>query len=396
MAHFTNHYPAHRRRVWRQTLLAALGALLTLVALGAPAALAATNPPKPMNDGGWCPPGFSLADYQGTGYSIRCAYMPAWSGLTQASGDFLHVNVWTNSAVTFPPVIDLAINNAISNWNISGAHVRVVRYNTPYITFGNAVSLSGATGKRGFSSSCGNSWGVSWNGRQDDYDYIGRAFLNSALFNTCGNAYLTTSANQSYIATWTAIVGHELGHAMGMGHNYYAVPFGSYQQFQYMEGGYQPKFKDGTPLKMATYTDQYIFNQEWPQYPRLCGTQHSDYNCNGMDSTQQVCNNTYTPVWSGISYGGATVGTVTLIASSACRTNWVQAVEQDTNWRVYRIQLQRESGPDGPALTIEDAPLSSYYESNMLYAAANPARACAQLINVNSGAVTSMICTAYY
>jgi Dual-action HEIGH metallo-peptidase len=321
-----------RGRWWRlrsRSLVLALGAVLALMVASSPLAIASPYPYG--GDGGVCPPGYTLSDYQGTlidsgnRYSVNCASAQAWSTLSQAPGDFLHVNVWTNSAQPFPSTIDTAINNAISNWNISGAHVRMVRVNSPYINFSNAIALTAASDKRTFETDCGHAWGVSWNGRKDDYGYIGQAFLNSNLF--------TGKPCSGDVTSWTGVVAHELGHAMGLGHNYYSVAFGSYVQPMFMVGGNQATFKldNNTPylysaITTPPYTDVDIFNTLWPQYPHACGTSHNDYNCNGMDRTQQVCTSVYTPVSASISFGTTTVGYVNLKASSACRTNWAELV----------------------------------------------------------------------
>jgi hypothetical protein len=340
-----------------------------LLSLAAVAAVVLVTPGVASADdqGPNCGPGWTLGQYR---QSLDDPYDGCVYDITnfaQPAGDFLRVSVY---APGFDALRSNAVDNAVANWNTSGAHLRLARVSST--GYPNLITIA----TDNFGADCATSaWAKSWGGTAGDALRY-RISLNAQT--------LGCTANPD---TWTALIGHELGHNLGLFHNSHFN--GPLQPM--MRGATQAKFLEGDPIKQATFTDLSLINALYPQVPRRCAASPGDDNCNGMDPVDQGCADAVGPPR--ITVPGA--GWVELHYSSNCGANWAKATTTAAGWHIYRILVERQSGPDGRALSIEDAPWSTFYYGNMLHSPNNIAHACVTFRS-DAGGSTGRYCTNWF
>jgi hypothetical protein len=323
---------------------------------------------------GSCGPGGTLATYQDP--NNNCIYNVA-APYFQNDDDKLRINVWPTTPL--PGNIETAMVNAIASWNASGAHVwMTLDTSPPDPNYGNPLYIAGTSNGANFTTSCGDAWGQSWYVNpwtKADNGLYHQVKLNSLIFSTCGS-----------VDYWTGVIVHEMGHTLGLAHN------GYYNGAVYMRMNASPvHLADGSAMTLPQYTDTYLFNQLYPARPFLCYSQPSNLWCNGMDPSDQSCP----------AYGQETkynpYGWVTLYYSGAhCQSNWSKGASTVGGWNIYRIQVNRSSGADGPATTVEDIPYSSTWYGNLIYSPDNSAQSCISYINTSSKALTGFYCTGWH
>jgi hypothetical protein len=342
---------------------------LAIIALAAVALGAYFAMPQRARAASWqnCGPYLSLYDYQVT---YGCAYnttAPYWQG----SGDFVYINVYINPN-SIPSYIANDVQAAIDNWNDSGAHVRLSTTST--INVGNLLAIYGTNQGYNFQTSCSTSgaWGQSWGGGSNLYHTV---WLDNMIFG-CG--YST--------AVWSGLIAHEMGHTMGLAHNNYNN--GEVYMRMYT---YPAKLRDGSPMTKPQFTDYYIFNQIYASVPKNCNsTSASNWWCNGMDPYEQSCGG------SSLQHVGTPYGWVELWWSNSCQSNWAKGASTVGGWTIYRIQVNRNSGTNGGAKTIEDIPNTTTWYTNIVYSPNNSDYACVSYFNASTGATTGFYCTSAF
>ena len=352
-----------RKAVVRVVVAATLGALALGVVMQTPGVAFAD---------GWlnCSPGQSLSSYQANG----CAYSSR--GYTQVGDDNVYVPVWIspcgyNGSGVLPSNIVSDIQQAANNWTNSPADV--VMWQVPRGTSCTAPSYTNLL--RVYpdaydfpsNSTCGgnNPWGYGWDGGSSNR---GQVLLNWYLMSKgCSDN------------GWIGLVGHEMGHDMGMGHNNY----NNCSQLMC------PSFIQVTKPQSA---DVSIFNALYPLYSASCPNAPGNFNCNNTDYIQQGCN--HYPQ-SG-AYSGTYI-TVTLEYSTNCQSNFTWTTTSG-GAQLYQVDIERGgNSTQWPAYTLTETPsggATSWY-TNSIWSPNNPARSCAWYVIPPNSRIYGPFCSSW-
>jgi len=310
---------------------------------------------------------WTLSTYRSAG----CAYgsIP----YSQGSGDFVRINVY--KAKTFASRIQTDIQSAVDRWNYSSANVRLQVVSSP--SSSNPLTITSSYS--GFNNdNCATGWAYGWDGGSGDYHQV---VLNQYyLDSNCG------SDNG-----WAGLIAHEMGHDMGLAHNVHR-----YNGDANCNGAtYSMLMLGGCAIKSLSpqVTDYNIFNAIYPNYLKACATSPSNFNCNGMLDQAQGC---------GTPRDLQTVSdanvSVTLEWGNSCDSNFTKAKILTSGYTIYKEDLERNSGTDGPAWTMADMPdaTQTVWVTSMLYSPNNSARGCVWYQSLSSGTVYGPVCTNYF
>lgn len=187
-----------------------------------------------------CPQYYSLNDY----LNNHCAFTGAWP---KSPNSYLFLNVYYEPGIPSNVLSDL--QQGLQSWNNSSANVYltiVSSYNQANIRLYPTDPPSVYKENFGTQSDCSGAWGVT---TDQWHIYLNYHYWDSSHI---GNSNCN-------IAGWIATGAHELGHAMGLDHNYYQNGSG-YNQLMNGCSGYSCRGLVYSPQEVDTY----IFNLKYP------------------------------------------------------------------------------------------------------------------------------------
>lgn len=369
-------------------MVLAIGALAVGMAVRTPGIARAYTPS--LN----CGPTMSLANdvynHCAYGYQNSSGNWVATPGYSLPNDDLVYVFVYFDpynpySGQNVPSNIISDEQAAVNNWNNSGAHLVLTPVNS--MTDPNTgqqytnlihiyLSTSGFNNDPFSGNGCPTTWGYGW---YRDWSSGYSSHYHEVTLNAYYLVPGTPCINYNSGNGWTGVFAHEMGHDMGLYHNYYTDSNGT------------TMLMHPDPVKVANPQDGdlSIFNAMYPYYRAGCLQAPSNMNCDNTDYIQDGCNHY---AQSG-GYSNPYI-TVTLEYSTNCQSNFTWATAT-SGYFLTKVTIQRQANYLYPGYTLTDTPGTSSWYTNNIWSPDNKAQACAWYAANNGYRVYGPYCTAW-